>query len=307
MTLTAPPEGSFAQAIDPSRASSAPSGFSVRDAAAIAFGRSAPIKNGLSGAEQPRRAREFASAVLARWGLSEYTDDVKVLVSELTTNGLLHGNGTDEIGVTLTLTDDGIGLVVTGSPYTPVPPPPVDDLSERGRGLQIVAELSDAWGVSENGAHTWCLLDRHPAAVGPVESSPVVRELRSRVRAPTIGGIAQAVQTARIHTGLCLTLLGWAGPVSPVDDLVRLLIESFGSDDGRDGPWEFSLGFGLTEAHELVIEIEDSVPEFRRFDPADAGHGDLRAACSLGADITWQLRNGRKTGRACLPAPREAS
>lgn len=305
MTLTAPPEGLIAQAIDPSRASSAPSGSSVRDAAAIAFGRSAPIKNGLSDAEQPQRAREFASAALARWGLSEYTDDVKVLVSELTTNALLHG--TDEIGLTVTLTNKRIGVVVTGSPYTPVPPPPVDDLSEHGRGLQIVAALSDAWGVSENGTHTWCLLDRHPAAAVPVKSSPVVRELRSRVRAPTIGGIAQAVQTARIHTGLCLTSLGWAGPVSPVDDLVRLLIERIGRDDGRNGPWEFSLGFGLTEAHELVIEIEDSVPEFRRFDPADAGHSDLRAACSLGADVTWQLRNGRQAGRACLPAPREAS
>ncbi|MGY3676861.1 hypothetical protein [Streptomyces sp. TE33382] len=40
-------------------------------------------------------------------------DDVRLLVSESTTNALLHG--TDEIGVKLMYTDEQIGVVVIGS------------------------------------------------------------------------------------------------------------------------------------------------------------------------------------------------
>lgn len=91
--------------------------------------------------------------------LSATSDDVRevvgVMVSELATNALLYA-GT-EFDVTVDHTDDILRVGITdfggGEPRLQQPPPTVPN----GRGLRIVKELSDDWGViptAEDGVKT---------------------------------------------------------------------------------------------------------------------------------------------------------
>ncbi|WP_443034367.1 ATP-binding protein [Streptomyces sp. BE147] len=160
MTLTAPPERLAAPATDARRTSSAPSRSGLLNVAEISFSRRTPPGAALCEADsrQPGQAREFVTAALVRWGLPEYTDRADLLTSELVTNAVQHG--TAPISLRILHTEARIGVVVTGSPYTPVLSAPLDELSESGRGLRIVGEVADAWGISEDGSRTWCLLNR---------------------------------------------------------------------------------------------------------------------------------------------------
>lgn len=105
-------------------------------------------------------ARDLTRITLADWRLTRRTDDVLLCVSELATNALLHGVppgrcfrldlGLDTAEVLrVEVQDSGPGEIRT---------PDVTPESERGRGLLLVAALSDDWGVRqrEPGKVVWC-------------------------------------------------------------------------------------------------------------------------------------------------------
>jgi anti-sigma regulatory factor (Ser/Thr protein kinase) len=98
--------------------------------------------------EHVHAARAFVSLIL---GVHQRHDDgiASLLVSELVTNSLLHG-GSQAAGATITVTvavaPGEVRIEVTDSGGgEPVPREAGDD-GEDGRGLHLVAELSDAWG-----------------------------------------------------------------------------------------------------------------------------------------------------------------
>ena len=101
------------------------------------------------------QARHFAEQVLDEWGLAEARETVRLLVSELVINAVLHA-GTD---VTLSLRSGSDGLRVavsdgsTSAPVVQVPGP----TTPTGRGLQILQNLSDNWGVdvASDGKTVW--------------------------------------------------------------------------------------------------------------------------------------------------------
>jgi hypothetical protein len=127
-----------------------------------------------------RRARDFTVATLRRWGLAELADDMTIVVSELLTNALRHAsqechtshenhasqNGhAGQDGGTIPGRRIGgwpirFGLLSPGgcvlcavadpSPEMPVMRQP-DFLAETGRGLHVVASLSDDWGWTAPG------------------------------------------------------------------------------------------------------------------------------------------------------------
>lgn len=127
----------------------------------------------------PGRLRRLGRAKLRHWGLGTFADSVGLLLTELVTNALRHGEG-PEVGVRLYRTGSHIWIEVTdGSPKRPVlrAAGPND---ENGRGLYLVDGIADAWGVSDDGALTWCTL---PLFQGPGDalqptavSAPVARE-----------------------------------------------------------------------------------------------------------------------------------
>jgi anti-sigma regulatory factor (Ser/Thr protein kinase) len=83
--------------------------------------------------------------------------DLQLLVTELVTNGVLHGDGDVRLKLVLSDTalhveviDDGDGLADA------VPDPDRDG----GWGLLIVDQLADRWGVFAGSTHVWAQIDR---------------------------------------------------------------------------------------------------------------------------------------------------
>ncbi|MFC8833348.1 ATP-binding protein [Streptomyces griseoincarnatus] len=106
-------------------------------------------------------ARKLTAARLRYCGLEALVDDATLIVSELVTNAIQHGDG-DQITMTMTVRGGVLRLAVHGeTPGRPVACNAPDD-AERGRGLFLVDCLASAyggkWGTSDDGTTTWCCL-----------------------------------------------------------------------------------------------------------------------------------------------------
>ncbi|MCW7946750.1 ATPase [Streptomyces hygroscopicus] len=104
-------------------------------------------------------ARRVAYETLTGWGLAdtERGDDVLLCVSELATNALLHGVPPGR-HFRVFLRYDGVVLRLEVHDSGPGVPRIAGDADEGGRGLLLVAALSDKWGVRERdlGKVVWC-------------------------------------------------------------------------------------------------------------------------------------------------------
>jgi anti-sigma regulatory factor (Ser/Thr protein kinase) len=81
-------------------------------------------------------------------------DTVPLLLTELVTNAIQHGGG--QVGVRVCLRGRRILIEVTdGGEALPVLRR-LDLEGESGRGLLLVETLAESWGVSVDGAATWC-------------------------------------------------------------------------------------------------------------------------------------------------------
>ncbi|MFI8928839.1 ATP-binding protein [Streptomyces sp. NPDC053474] len=99
--------------------------------------------------ESVRAARDFTTRTLTARELDVRTEDIRLCVSELASNAVTHGT-TPGHGflVRIVIDDDVVRLEVHDSRSKhPVPGEPADT-DVTGRGLLIVAALSDDWGVT---------------------------------------------------------------------------------------------------------------------------------------------------------------
>ncbi|MFC1434126.1 SpoIIE family protein phosphatase [Streptacidiphilus sp. N1-3] len=105
-----------------------------------------------------RKAREFARATLADWGLSSLSEFTELLVSELVSNALLHGGAPTQ----LRLFRDRVLTVEVAD--TDTHPPSLNRASaedEGGRGMHLVNELAHRWGsrATRHGKVVWLELE----------------------------------------------------------------------------------------------------------------------------------------------------
>ncbi|MQA86401.1 MAG: ATP-binding protein [Streptosporangiales bacterium] len=122
--------------------------------------------------ESAKAARDFTQATLQGWALEELRDDVAVAVSELVTNALRHGlrrppGFANDPSIRLGLLRRGphvLCAVADPGDEAPAPQQP-DHAAEDGRGLHVVASLSDTWGcapVDHRGKVVWAIFSASP-------------------------------------------------------------------------------------------------------------------------------------------------
>jgi anti-sigma regulatory factor (Ser/Thr protein kinase) len=98
-------------------------------------------------------ARKFTTLILERWGAADRGSDVAVVVSELLSNAVRHGlaptDGPPPAGIRLGLLHSGPSILCAVTDPSGAPPVPrePDWLDEGGRGLHVIASLSDGWGA----------------------------------------------------------------------------------------------------------------------------------------------------------------
>ena len=117
----------------------------------------------------PKTAREFTRRTFSAWNLDELYNDVVVVVSELVTNALCHGL----TGASYSALARPVQLVlvarerrVLAAVADPSDKTPMlagaKQFAESGRGLRIVAVMSDAWGwlpFATGGKAVWAAFD----------------------------------------------------------------------------------------------------------------------------------------------------
>ncbi|MBZ9640899.1 ATP-binding protein, partial [Streptomyces sp. PSKA30] len=96
-------------------------------------------------------ARRRAHRLLTKWGHPELASDVALMVSELGGNAVLHGCLRDRLfRVELTLTERVVRIAVSDPKGELLPSPRQAAVGESfGRGLLIVREVADRWGVEK--------------------------------------------------------------------------------------------------------------------------------------------------------------
>ena len=95
-------------------------------------------------------------------------EDAELIVSELVTNGLVHGQG--GVTISLAVSERGrlSGEVVDDDHGFEAPPPRSPGPAPRGRGLAIVAALAERWGIEEGTTRVWFAMPSEAAR--PAES-----------------------------------------------------------------------------------------------------------------------------------------
>jgi anti-sigma regulatory factor (Ser/Thr protein kinase) len=105
------------------------------------------------------KARRAIERVDGLDGYPEALFAVRILVSELFTNGVEHGGPGDRIRLELEVRDDCVHVEVgdRGRGFEPVSPVTMPDGdATSGRGLALVDRLAERWGVERNGeSHVW--------------------------------------------------------------------------------------------------------------------------------------------------------
>jgi anti-sigma regulatory factor (Ser/Thr protein kinase) len=93
---------------------------------------------------------------------------LRLLVSELVTNSVLHGGAGEHDSIELVVLLAGAGVRVevcnSGAGFEPASPGN-DGEADGGRGLRLVDAFADRWGViGDRGTRVWFELDRLPVA-----------------------------------------------------------------------------------------------------------------------------------------------
>ena len=105
-------------------------------------------------------ARTWARMLWSCWDLSRLSDDASLVLTELTTNAILHARG-EAVDIWLRADRQSLAIFVgDSSPDMPVCGDALSDDDLFGRGLIIVESLAQHWGTYRvpTGKIVWALL-----------------------------------------------------------------------------------------------------------------------------------------------------
>jgi PAS domain S-box-containing protein len=158
-------------------------------------------------ASSPGAARRFVRQTLTDWGAQSLIDDAVLLTNELVTNAVVHA-GT-ALNVSCALGPDYVQIGVTDSHASRSLPPAVANPSAEktsGRGLYLLSQIAQAWGVEYEQA-TKRVWFRLPLATSPEEPGIA--------RQPThfidLGPATAPVRVAVVETDLAGRIRHWSG------------------------------------------------------------------------------------------------
>jgi anti-sigma regulatory factor (Ser/Thr protein kinase) len=109
----------------------------------------------LPSTKAPRRARLAITELLDRTGQPDLCPDAALLITELVTNAITHAGG--PIGVSAAWLDGTLRVEVHDFESAPPVVRHPSILEESGRGLCLVADIADRWGIrpESHGKTVW--------------------------------------------------------------------------------------------------------------------------------------------------------
>jgi anti-sigma regulatory factor (Ser/Thr protein kinase) len=111
-----------------------------------------------------REVRYFVRGALTPWLADNEIEDAEIIASELATNAVKHARS--PFRVALARSSDAIRISVRDASFAPPVRLTPDGLLVGGRGVQLVAALSRAWGICDevDGKTVWAEIERPPVA-----------------------------------------------------------------------------------------------------------------------------------------------
>lgn len=226
-------------------------------------------------------------------------DEALLLVTELTTNSVVHAR--TEVDVEITAADTSLTVTVldfqpgTVVPNIPAPGATTADLDERGRGLLLVDQLASSWGTLHfgGGKGVWFRLDKPGAA------------------SPGFGGAPPSFEIPLAPAPEALSALGWSGTGTSLtevaEELLQRLVGVIGAagaaltlDEG-DGPHTIAAVGRLTGSVDSGRRVPLRVTKPWRAELLVAGGGGnpyARPLTSLAADRLMLLVENHRLRRA---------
>lgn len=107
-------------------------------------------------------AREVVAWQLREWHIESLCDDAAVVVTELISNAVKHARTSVELKVVHL--PDGLRLEVRDGSQRQLRHRPFDEHAEGGRGLHLVAALTDRHGVDDDGDGKRVWVEMSPSA-----------------------------------------------------------------------------------------------------------------------------------------------
>lgn len=116
----------------------------------------------LAGPEAPHDARLVVRDALDAWGVPDgVVEDTVLAVSELVTNAVKHARSSSVLELEIGETREWLRFSVSDASRVPPLARLASDSDESGRGLAVLAALSDRWGIEQHGPgkRVWCEVD----------------------------------------------------------------------------------------------------------------------------------------------------
>jgi anti-sigma regulatory factor (Ser/Thr protein kinase) len=225
-------------------------------------------------------ARRFIEARAAAWSFPQPAGEQLALIgSELVTNAVLHAR--TELTLTLELRDDRVRISVKDRSNAPATLRHYRADALTGRGLGVVAALSDSWGVSAaaDGKVVWAELaaDGSHDAAGP-SAAPDLREARPAPPARVAG--ARRVRFEAVPVDGYLELQAHNDALFRELELVSIELEA-DDDPDRASP---------------LADLVDQL--YRRFRGQRDSYRDVVAAAQDRGEATVELETTASPGSA---------